>query len=75
MPGSGITVLSLEVPVLNSGKQNRSASVDSSFLQVPQRTDVDVSEVVPTKSIRSRSVDIALPTGIYFNHFRLKFLK
>lgn len=33
-PGSGITVVSLEVPVLNSGKQARSASVDSSFLQV-----------------------------------------
>lgn len=63
-PGSGITVVSLEVPVLNSGKQARSASVDSSFLQVPQRTDIGVTgELPPTKSMRSRSVDIALPEG------------
>lgn len=63
-PGSGITVVSLEVPVLNSGKQARSASVDSSFLQVPQRTDIGVSgDPAPTKSMRSRSVDIALPEG------------
>lgn len=59
-PGSGITVVSLEVPVLNSGKQARSASVDSSFLQVPQRTDVEGinDELPPAKSIRSKSVDM-----------------
>ena len=61
-PGSGITVVSLEVPVLNSGKQARSASVDSSFLQVPQRTDIDIGgELPPSKTLRSRSVDISLP--------------
>ncbi|KAK4337252.1 hypothetical protein RND71_043721 [Anisodus tanguticus] len=62
-PGSGITVVSLEVPILNSGKQARSASVDSSFLQVPQRSDIGNCELPPTKSVRSRSVDIALPEG------------
>jgi hypothetical protein len=64
-PGSGITVISLEVPLLSpgSGKQARSASVDSSFLQVPPRPDIGSCELPPTKSIRSRSVDIALPEG------------
>ncbi|RWS13977.1 hypothetical protein B4U79_11989 [Dinothrombium tinctorium] len=59
-PGSGITVISLEVPV--TSKQARSASVDSSFLQVPKRHDV-IGEPPPSKSHRSRSVDIALPIG------------
>lgn len=64
-PGSGITVISLEVPLLSpgSGKQARSASVDSSFLQVPPRPDIGSCELPPTKSSRSRSVDIALPEG------------
>lgn len=63
--GSGITVISLEVPVLP--KSGRSASVDSSYLQVPKRTDIGVCDVQPGysggKNIRSRSVDIALPVG------------
>ena len=64
-PGSGITVISLEVPLLSAsaGKQARSASVDSSFLQVPPRPDIGSCELPPTKSSRSRSVDIALPEG------------
>lgn len=59
--GNGITVISLEVPVLP--KSGRSASVDSSYLQVPKRTDIAQCELPPGKSIRSRSVDIALPVG------------
>lgn len=59
---SGITMISLEVPV-NATKQTRSSSVDSSFLKVPQRTDVEVSDQARSKSQRSRSVDIALPEG------------
>lgn len=59
--GSGITVVSLEVPV--GSKSNRSTSVDSSFLQVPKRTDIELGELGPSKSQRSRSVDIALPEG------------
>lgn len=59
--GNGITVISLEVPVLP--KSGRSASVDSSYLKVPQRTDIGCCELPPSKNIRSRSVDIALPVG------------
>ncbi|XP_074597449.1 diacylglycerol kinase zeta-like isoform X2 [Brevipalpus obovatus] len=59
--GSGITVVSLEVPI--GSKSNRSTSVDSSFLQVPKRTDIELGELGPSKSQRSRSVDIALPEG------------
>lgn len=60
--GSGITVISLEVPVLFSSKQSRSASVDSPYLlQVPQRTDIEVREGPP--KARSKSVDIVLPTN------------
>ena len=60
--GSGITVISLEVPVLAAGsKQGRSASVDSPYLlQVPKRTDIEVREGPP--KARSKSVDIVLPT-------------
>lgn len=60
--GSGITVISLEVPVLAAGsKQARSASVDSPYLlQVPKRTDIEVREGPP--KARSKSVDIVLPT-------------
>lgn len=61
--GSGITVVSLEVPVLSNSKQVRSASVDSPFLlQVPKRTDIEDGETAP-KAQRSRSVDIVLPTN------------
>jgi hypothetical protein len=60
--GNGITVISLEVPVLP--KSGRSASMDSSYLQVPRRTDIDDMETPPGKSNRSRSVDIALPVGM-----------
>jgi hypothetical protein len=61
--GSGITVVSLEVPVLANGKQVRSASVDSPYLlQVPKRTDIEDGETAP-KAQRSRSVDIVLPTN------------
>ncbi|KAI1301237.1 hypothetical protein HDE_03149 [Halotydeus destructor] len=59
--GFGITVISLEVPVLP--KSGRSASVDSSYLQVPKRTDIGCCELPPGKAMRSRSVDIALPVG------------
>src|SRR5699024_1159486 len=46
--GSGITVISLEVPVLSGSKQARSASVDSPYLlQVPKRTDIEVREGPP----------------------------
>jgi hypothetical protein len=58
---SGVTVISLEVPILP--KSGRSASMDSSYLQVPRRHDVLDFESVPGKSNRSRSVDIALPVG------------
>ncbi|XP_053205940.1 uncharacterized protein LOC128390275, partial [Panonychus citri] len=58
---SGLTVISLEVPVLP--KSGRSASVDSSYLQVPQRTDIGIGESPPVKAQRSRSVDVALPVG------------
>ena len=57
-----ITVVSLEVPVLNN-KSGRSASVDSAYLQVPQRTDIGSRELPPGRGQRSRSVDIALPVG------------
>lgn len=57
-----ITVVSLEVPVL-SNKSGRSASVDSAYLQVPQRTDIGSRELPPGRGQRSRSVDIALPVG------------
>lgn len=61
--GSGITVVSLEVPVMSGSKQGRSASVDSPYLlQVPQRTDIEVREGPP--KARSKSVDIVLPTTI-----------
>lgn len=59
--GNGVTVISLEVPVLP--KSGRSASMDSSYLQVPRRNDVVDFEPPPGKSNRSRSVDIALPVG------------
>lgn len=59
--GNGVTVISLEVPVLP--KSGRSASMDSSYLQVPRRTDIEDLEMPPGKSNRSRSVDIALPVG------------
>ena len=59
--GNGVTVISLEVPVLP--KSGRSASMDSSYLQVPRRHDVMDFEPPPGKSNRSRSVDIALPVG------------
>uniref|UniRef100_T1L4S1 Uncharacterized protein n=2 Tax=Tetranychus urticae TaxID=32264 RepID=T1L4S1_TETUR len=58
---SGLTVISLEVPVLP--KSGRSASVDSSYLKVPQRTDIGIGESPPVKAQRSRSVDVALPVG------------
>ena len=60
--GNGVTVISLEVPVLP--KSGRSASMDSSYLQVPRRTDIEDLETPPGKSNRSRSVDIALPVGV-----------
>ena len=61
--GSGITVVSLEVPVLSGSREHRSASVDSPYLlKVPQRTDIEVGETGP-KAQRSRSVDIVLPTN------------
>lgn len=59
--GNGVTVISLEVPILP--KSGRSASMDSSYLQVPRRTDIEMLETPPGKSNRSRSVDIALPVG------------
>lgn len=59
--GNGVTVISLEVPVLP--KSGRSASMDNSYLQVPRRPDMHDFELPPGKSIRSRSVDIALPVG------------
>lgn len=60
---TGITVVSLEVPILelNSSKQARSASVDSPYLlQVPKRDDIEICEGPP--KARSKSVDIVLPT-------------
>lgn len=51
----------MKVPVLP--KSGRSASMDSSYLQVPKRTDILDFEPPPGKSNRSRSVDIALPVG------------
>lgn len=68
--GNGITVISLEVPV---SKQTRSASIDTSFLKVPllvaEPSDYSCSDdgeseeqSSPTKTQRSHSVDIALPT-------------
>lgn len=59
--GNGVTVISLEVPVLP--KSGRSASMDNSYLQVPREPGVHDFELPPGKSIRSRSVDIALPVG------------
>lgn len=65
-PLAGETVLSLKVPVLP--KQQRSASVDSSFMKVSHRDGMGLAEdgssgylEVP-KAQRSRSVDIVLPT-------------
>lgn len=57
---SGVTVVSLLVPQVS--KQVRSASVDSSFLQVPT-PDPDLDPDLAAKAQRSRSVDIVLPTG------------
>lgn len=58
--GNGITVISLEVPVT---KQNRSASIDASFLKVPEVMLTRAMNDVPvTRSHRSHSVDISLPT-------------
>ena len=59
--GSGITVVSLEVPILP--KSGRSASVDCTYLKVPDHNEVDYREPTPGKTMRSRSVDIALPEG------------
>lgn len=57
---AGVTVVSLQVPQVS--KQVRSASVDSSFLQVPT-PDPDLDPDLAAKAQRSRSVDIVLPTG------------
>ncbi|XP_015793750.1 eye-specific diacylglycerol kinase isoform X1 [Tetranychus urticae] len=57
--GNGITVISLEVPLT---KQNRSASIDASFLKVPENLGSRPKETSPTKTQRSHSVDISLPT-------------
>lgn len=59
--GNGITVISLEVPVLP--KSGRSASVDSGYLTVPNRPDIGMCELPPNKTIRSHSVDISMPIG------------
>lgn len=62
---SCITVVSLTVPVLVN-KSGRSASVDSAYLKVPQRTDIGVGsrEAPPARGgQRSKSVDITLPEG------------
>ncbi|KAL3170853.1 hypothetical protein MRX96_024503 [Rhipicephalus microplus] len=56
---TGVTVVSLQVPQVAKG---RSASVDSSFLQVPT-PDPDLDPDLAAKAHRSRSVDIVLPTG------------
>lgn len=56
---TGVTVVSLQVPQVAKG---RSASVDSSFLQVPT-PDPDMDPDLAAKAHRSRSVDIVLPTG------------
>ncbi|KAK8755110.1 hypothetical protein V5799_002188 [Amblyomma americanum] len=56
---AGVTVVSLQVPQVAKG---RSASVDSSFLQVPT-PDPDLDPDLAAKAHRSRSVDIVLPTG------------
>ena len=64
--GSGITVVSLEVPIT---KKNRSCSIDASFLKVPQKllinteSDENEEETLPTKTQRSHSVDISFPTN------------
>ena len=55
---SCITVVSLTVPVLAPNKSGRSASVDSSYLKVPQRTDIGTYEAPPRTGQRSKSVDI-----------------
>lgn len=62
-PGTGVTVISLEVPVLpNSGRR---ASADLSYLKASEPKSEYILEVPggTTKSIRSRSVDIGLPVG------------
>lgn len=59
--GNGITVISLEVPIT---KQNRSASIDASFLKVPEvmSTRMINNSSPVSRSHRSHSVDISLPT-------------
>lgn len=50
----------LEVP---ANKQARSASLDAPYLlKVPERQDFEDNDSYPSKSNRSRSVDISLPT-------------
>lgn len=72
--GQTVTVVSLEVPVI---KQSRSASIDASFLQVPQQLlrknqtlnystselddEEDDQQSITCKTQRSHSVDIQLP--------------
>lgn len=58
---TGLTVISLEVPIRT--KSGRSASVDSSYLQVPQQPEIGICELPPVKAQRSRSIDVALPVG------------
>uniref|UniRef100_T1L4S2 Eye-specific diacylglycerol kinase n=1 Tax=Tetranychus urticae TaxID=32264 RepID=T1L4S2_TETUR len=58
---SGLTFISLEVPIRT--KSGRSASVDSSYLQVPQQPEIGICELPPVKAQRSRSIDVALPVG------------
>ncbi|XP_053200681.1 uncharacterized protein LOC128390282 isoform X2 [Panonychus citri] len=58
---TGLTVISLEVPIRT--KSGRSASVDGSYLQVPQRPEIGICELPPVKAQRSRSIDVALPVG------------
>ena len=59
--GSGITVVSLEVPILPNS--SRSASVDCTYLKVPDHSEVDYREPIPGKTMRTLPVDIALPEG------------
>ncbi|GAB6033373.1 hypothetical protein CHUAL_013138 [Chamberlinius hualienensis] len=67
--GGPETVLSLDVPLMPSAKQVRSASVDSGFVKVPHLEAMAYADASSTsiylevpKAQRSRSVDIALPT-------------
>lgn len=59
--GNGITVISLEVPVLP--KSGRSASVDSGYLTVLNRPDIILCQLPANRTIRSHSVDISMPIG------------